>query len=94
MNKIDLKILVFLVILSAISVLNFKVYGQDFDLPIAAALTLSPTYVDFSSAGVVVTLSVRVSDISGVQLEQVPKGVYMVQLNGKTVQKTVKIIRE
>ena len=29
-----------------------------------------------------------------VQLEQVPKGIYMVQLNGKTVQKTVKIIRE
>ena len=29
-----------------------------------------------------------------VQLEQVPKGIYMIQLNGKTVQKTVKIIRE
>ena len=57
-----------LAVLSAISILNFKVYGQDFDRPVASALTLSPTYVDISSGGVTVTLSVRVSDTSGVVL--------------------------
>ena len=41
-------------------------YGQDFDRPVASSLTLSPTYVDVSSGGVTVTLSVRVSDTSGV----------------------------
>ena len=35
----------------------------------ASALTLSPTFVDVSSGGVTVTLSIRVSDTSGVSLD-------------------------
>ena len=68
MNKKDLIILVVLVVLSAISVLNFKLYGQDFDRPVATELTVSPSYVDISSGGATVTLSTRVSDTSGVSI--------------------------
>ena len=53
MNKKDLIVLVVLVVLSAISVLNFKVYGQDLDRPVATVLTVSPMIVDFSTCGAV-----------------------------------------
>ena len=39
-------------------------------------MTLSPTYVDVSSGGVTVTLSVRVSDTSGVSVTNTP-GAYI-----------------
>ena len=68
MNKKDLIILVVLVVLSAISVLNFKVYGQDFDRPVASELTISPSCVDIGSGGVTVTLSVQVSDVSAISI--------------------------
>ena len=52
---------------------------SDFDRPVASALTLSPTYVDISSGGVTVTLSVRVSDTSGVDKNNSNRyaGIYM-----------------
>ena len=68
MNKKDLIILVVLVVLSAISVLNFKMYGQDFHRPVATALTVSPSYVDISSGGAAVTISVQVSDASVISI--------------------------
>ena len=49
MNKKDFFSIIILVVLSTISVFNFKMYGQDFDRPVASSLTLSPTYVDVSS---------------------------------------------
>ena len=68
MNKKDLIILVVLVVLSAISVLNFKVYGKDFDKPVMLSITLSPTYIYISSAIDTVTILKRVYDIYGVTL--------------------------
>ena len=50
--------------------------GSDFDRPVASSLTLSPTYVDVSSGGVTVTLSVRVSDTSGVYVTNT-RGAYI-----------------
>ena len=65
MNKKDLIVLVVLFVLSAISVLNFKVYGQDLDRPVATVLTVSPMIVDFSTCGAAVTFFLRVSYTSG-----------------------------
>ena len=43
----------------------------------ASALTLSPTFVDVSSGGVTVTLSIRVSDTSGVSLDNHSRAGYL-----------------
>jgi surface protein len=66
MDKKSLKLLSVLVISSAISIFNFKVYGQDFDKPVMTSATASPSYIDVSSGGATVTFSVQVSDTSGV----------------------------
>ncbi|MGB1450040.1 MAG: DUF7035 domain-containing protein, partial [Flavobacteriaceae bacterium] len=42
--------------------------AQDFDRPIASALTVSPSYVDISSQGATITLSVQISDASTVTI--------------------------
>jgi len=76
MNKKDFFFIIILVVLSTISVFNFKMYGQDFDLPVASSLILSPTYVDVSTGDVTVTLSVRVSDTSGVSVTNT-RGAYI-----------------
>ena len=73
MNKKDLIILVVLIVLSAISVLNFKVYGQDFDAPVLSDLSILPSStVDISNGPVTLTFTLTVSDVSGVDLTRIP----------------------
>ena len=64
MNRKDITVFILLLTLALISVLNFKVYGQDYDRPVLSSTIVSPSYVDLSSGGVTVTISIQASDAS------------------------------
>ena len=48
----------------------FNISAQDFSGPEITSLTLSPTNVDLSTGSVTVTVSIQVSDTTGVDLSQ------------------------